>query len=169
MRRISAIIFLLFITGCRPKDFTPVYHEYKFDKAVIDKLSVYDSLINVLLEYYPSIQQHTKDEPSYRFIPSSFSFDLYEKLPKEGAKKVEHYFFLLGNHFIYGFEIFKDSTIKIYVRDSPVKNYHLNIRERLSFYPDTGKIRERKFPEKDTLLNKNWQYWVLFDQEKFLN
>jgi hypothetical protein len=121
----------------------------------------------VLLEYYPSIQQHTQNAASYQFIPSAFSFDLYEKLPKEGAKKVERYFFQLGQHFIYGFEIYKDSTIKIYIRDSSIKSYHLNIMERLSFYPAGKGIKPRQFPVKDTILNRNWQYWILFDQQEF--
>src|SRR3954447_4312191 len=90
--RITITIFLCFAAGCRPKDFTSVFHSYKFDRQVINKLPVYDSLINVLLKYYPSIQQHIKNQSSYTFIPSSFSFDLYEKLPAEGAKKVEQYF-----------------------------------------------------------------------------
>jgi hypothetical protein len=81
MTKISVILLLLFAIGCRPKDFTPIYHSYTFDRQVIAKLPVYDSLINVLLEYYPSIREHTQTEPSYQFIPSAFSYDLYEKLP----------------------------------------------------------------------------------------
>ena len=161
------LLFLCFSTGCRPKDFTPVFHNYKYDKQVIEKLPVYDSLVNVLLKYYPSIQEHSNNAPSYQFIPSAFSFDLYEKLPKEGAKKVEQYFFQLGRNFIYGFEVYKDSTIKIYIRDSSIKSHHLHINERLSFYPPGKVIRQREFPAKDTVLNRNWQYWILFDQKKF--
>jgi hypothetical protein len=63
--------------------------------------------------------------------------------------------------------VYKDSTIKIYIRDSSLKDYHLNINERLSFYPAGKTISLREFPAKDTLLYKHWQYWILFNQEEF--
>jgi len=164
-RRITVIVFLCFVAGCRPKDFTSVFQNQKFDQQVIEKLPLYDSLSNVLLHYYPSIQQYIKEKNSYKYIIYFDSTDTYKEFPKEGSERIKKLVTQLSKRFIYGFEVFKDSTIKIYIRDSYLKPYRLNVIERLSYYPAGSDIKHREFPAKDTILNKNWQYWILFEQE----
>jgi len=163
MRSISVILFLCLAAGCRPKDFTSIFQNQKFDQQVIEKLPLYDSLSKVLLHYYPSIQERVRKNNSYKYI---IYFDsTYQEFPKEESAKIKELVTQLGKKFIYGFEVFKDTTIKVYIRDSYLKPYHLRVMERLSYYPAGGHIMRREFPAKDTILNKNWQYWILFDQE----
>lgn len=165
MARISVIIFLCLAASCRNKNLTSIFQNHKFDKEVIDKLPLYDSLTNVLLENYPSIRPHIEPEGSYRYLPAEDGNDLDKVLPKPGADKVKQYLSQLGADFIYGIDVFKDSTIRISVRDTYIQADHLHIRERLSFLPKGGSFQEREFPVKDTILNRNWQYWISFDEQ----
>ena len=153
------------MAGCRTDNVNTHFQNHGFDKEVMKKLPLYDSLASVLLENYPSIQPHTNRDNYYRYIPAEDGNDLYRVLPKAGAEKVKQYLTQLGTNCIYGFEIFKDSTIKILIRDTYLQADHLSIRERLSFYPPGSSIRKREFPVKDTTLNKNWQYWIWFDED----
>ena len=166
MGRIFVIIVLCIATGCGHKALNTYFKNHGFDKQVIEKLPIYDSLANILLENYSSIHSHIKKEDNYyRYIPSRDGNDIYKLLPKPGAEKVEQYIAQIGTNHIYGFEVFKDTTMKILISDTYIQADHLYVRERLSFYPLGGNIRQRDFPIKDTILNRNWQYWISFDEE----
>ena len=169
MTRIFIILYLFVATGCSSdsKKTTAIYNNYKFDKQVIENLPVYDSLVHAILENYPSLQQYINEEESYRayrYMALSNSNDLFKKLPRDGAVKVSKYLTQLGKNFIYGFDLFKDSTIKIYIRSSFSEKDQSEIKECLSYYPPGSNIRRREFSVKDTMLNKNWQYWISFDK-----
>jgi len=155
------------VAGCSNDDLTSKFNNHKFDQGVIDKLPVYDSLANVLLENFPSIRQRIKVESYYSYWPAEHVNDLYKVLPKPGADKVKQYLNQLGAGYIYGFDVYKDSTIKIHLKEIYFQADHLHIREKLSFYPTGTNIRKREFPIKDTILNKNWQYWISFDKQEF--
>jgi hypothetical protein len=86
-------------------------------------------------------------------------------LSQDEAAKIKAYITQLGPNFFYGFDLYKDSTMKFYVRDTLLKSYHLEMYERLSFFPaGTDSIKKRDFPSRDTILNRNWQYWIRFDE-----
>jgi hypothetical protein len=166
MTRIFALLLLCFVVGCGTKDHPYDYQHYGFDKQVIGKLPLYDSLVSLLIKNYPLIYQHTKG-PFYRFIPSEDGTRLYKELPQEDAVKVKDYFTQIGDSLITGFDFYRDSTIKIFVRDIYVQSDHLNIEERLSFYPNEAGIKRKEYPIKDTIINTHWQYWISFDKEAF--
>lgn len=162
MRRIS-VVFLLFIaTGCG-SDLKSVYKDHKFDQEVIDKLPVYDSVATLLIRNLPAIREHIKNQVSYRYIDYEDGNDI--KLPPGEAAKIKEYFTKLGMKWIFGFEIYKDSTIKIYVRETYLQSERISISDRLSYFPTGTAIKRREFPIKDTILNQNWQYWMVFEQQ----
>lgn len=153
----------------RSKENTSIYNDYQFDKQVMEKIPTYDSLVHAILENYPLFQSQIKEDDSYRayrYMLNAGSNDLFKKLPSEKAIKINQYFTGLGEHFIYGFDLFKDSSIKIYIRSSIDERDQVTIRENLSYYPSGTNIRRREFPVKDTVINKNWQYWIAFDERK---
>ncbi|MEP7254762.1 MAG: hypothetical protein ABI666_03245 [Ferruginibacter sp.] len=169
MARLSIILCLFLAASCGSdsKEITSNYTNYQFDKQVIEKLPVYDSLVQAILENYSSVKKHINEDESYRayrYFPLSDSTDLFKILPREGAVKINQYFTQLGKNFIYGFDVFKDSTVKIYIRKSSSEKEQVDIGENLSYYPPGINIRRREFPFKDTILNKNWQYWIGFDK-----
>jgi hypothetical protein len=171
MRSLSVLFFLYLSTGCQsePEEVSAVYKSYKFDPKVIEKLPVYDSLASAILEKFPFFQQHINENDSYRaykYMPGSDQADVFRKLPQEAAPKIDHYFTKLGKDFIYGFDVFKDSTIKIYIRNSPSEESQVDIEENLSYYPVTTKIQRRELPVKDTLLNNHVQYWIRFNKRR---
>jgi hypothetical protein len=164
---LSLLITLYFTAGCRldPKTIAPLYNGYKFDTSVIHKIPIYDSLVAAILEKSSFFQQHINEKDSYRsfrYMPLSHKSDAIKKLPQEVAPKIDQYFARLGKDFIYGFDFFKDSTIKIYVRRSRSDSFQLDILENLSYFPAGKTIHRREFPVKDTMLNNHWQYWIGF-------
>ena len=169
MARLVILLFLFLATGCHldSEEVSTDYKSYKFDPKVIEKLPIYDSLVSAILEKSLFFQQHINENDSYRaykYMPLSDQADVFKKLPQEVAPKIDLYFTRLGKDFIYGFDVFKDSTIKIYIRNSPSEESQVDIEENLSYYPVTTNIRRRELPIKDTILNEHWQYWTRFNK-----
>lgn len=132
---------------------------------MIQKLPIYDSLASAILEKFPFFKQHINEKDSYRaykYMPLSDQSDVFRELPVETGPRIDHYFTKLGKDFIYGFDIFKDSTIKIYIRRSSSEKSQVDIEENLSYYPLRSNMRRREYPIKDTILNEHWQYWSRF-------
>lgn len=149
------------------KEVSAKYKSYKFDSAVIEKLPIYDSLAYAILEKLSFFQQHINEKDSYRgyrYLPGSDREDVSRKLPEDVAIGIEPYFTQLGKNFIYGFDVFKDSTIKIYIRNSQSQGSPIEMEENLSYYPVKSRIRRREYPVRDTILNEHWQYWVRFSE-----
>jgi hypothetical protein len=98
----------------------------------------------VIIENFSSFKKFIRDEDSYRsfrYMPSSTEPEVFIKLPPEAAPKIEPYYNRLGNNFIYGFDIFADSTIKIYVRANYSAKSDVDIWESMSYYPPGTNIR----------------------------
>ena len=169
MARLLIILCLLLTLSCGPgaKEISFDLSSYQYDKQVIEQLPTYDSLVVTIIENYSSLQNLIKEDESYRayrYMPYSDSIDLLKIVPKLGATKINEYFTELGKNFIYGFDLFKDSTIKIYIRKVLSEKDQVLVSENLSYYPSGTNIRRREFPIKDTLLSKNWLYWIRFDK-----
>ena len=173
LARLLILLFLYIATGCHQnsEEVSDDYKSYMFDPKVIEKLPIYDSLTSAILENFSFFQQHINEDDSYRaykYMPLSDQADVFKKLPEEVAPKINQYFTKLGKDFIYGFDVFKDSTIKIYIRSSPLEKSQVDIEENLSYYPVRSNIRRREFPIKDTILHKHWQYWSRFNKRGLL-
>ena len=165
---LSLLLFFV-VTGCDDEDkqLKVEYDKHTFDQQVIDKLPLYDSLVAAIIRNSPSFQKFIRDDDnhrSFRYLPDSEYPDDFIKLPPAAVPGVEPYYTRIGKDHIYGFEIFKDSSIKIFVRTKFIKESIVEVTEILSYYP-YGKFRNRVFPEKDTVLNKNWQYWARIDKD----
>ncbi|MCX6206315.1 MAG: hypothetical protein NTZ19_08715 [Bacteroidetes bacterium] len=168
--KLLSIVFLLFSISCRldSHDVSETNMKYQFDQRIIEKLPIYDSLATAILEKLSFFQQQINQKDSYRaykYIPSSDEPDVFKKLPQEIAPKIDKFFNSLGKDFIYGFDVFKDSTIKIRIRNSLSENSPVEIEENLSYFPTTIKIHHKEMPVRDTILNTHWQYWVRFNKQ----
>src|SRR5579883_544949 len=131
---LSLLAFWYLFTGCRldSKEILPLYKQYKFDSNIIAKLPLYDSLVSAILEKYSFFEQHINEKASYRsyrYMPASEDADGVKKIPVEIAPKIMEFYSKLGKSFIYGFDVFKDSTIKIYVRRSYLDSFDTDILE----------------------------------------
>jgi hypothetical protein len=160
---------LYLAAGCQSgsEEVSAEFKRYTFDPKVIEKLPVYDSLVSAILEKSLFFQQHINEKDSYRayrYLPLSAQTDVFRKLPPEVAPKIDLLFTKLGKDFIYGFDFFKDSTIKIYIRKRLSEKSLADIEENLSYYPVRTNMRRREFPGKDTILNVHWQYWFRFNK-----
>jgi hypothetical protein len=162
--RLAILLLLYTITGCHSnsENVSSVYKNYKFDQKVIEKLPLYDSLASAILKKLSFFQQHmdlNESYHAYRYLPLSDQADVFKQLHPEVAPYIDPYLAKLGKDFIYGFDVLKDSTIKIYIRKNPSGKSEMDIEENLSWYPMGTNIRRREFPDKDSILNEHWQYW----------
>lgn len=150
--------------GCHSNtDKVSAYDNYKFDPKVIENLPVYDSLIFAIMEKFSLFQQNIDKNDAYqvyRYVPGSYEPGAFKKLLKEPGPMIDYYFAKLGKDLIYRFDVFRDSTIKIYIRYTPYEAGLVDIEENLSYYPVEGTMQQRTFPAKDTVLTKHWQYWM---------
>ena len=163
---LSLLFFLFAVTGCEghERDIKAEFDNNTFDQQVIAKLPAYDSLVATIIANFPAFKKYIRDEDSYRsfrYMPTSEEPDIFIKIPPAAAPYIDPLYNQLGKDLIYGFEIFKDSSIKINVRTRFLSKSKVEIGEYLSYFP-AGNFRNREFPEKDTILNKNWQYWMRF-------
>lgn len=160
---------IVFISGCvsGPEDMIKAFEDHRFDTSVINKIPAYDSFVRTVLANYRSFEDHFDNNVSYkafRYIPASTNREIFHKLPEGIKVNVDSFFRAIGNRFIYGFDLFRDSSIKIYIRTGRASQKNILIEENLSYYPASS-IRHREYPDKDSILNEHWQYWARFSKE----
>lgn len=170
--RLFLIMFLFLAECCDSKadKIIPAYNNYKFETKVIEKLPIYDSLAFAILENMKLFQDSINVNDAYqafRYMPTPDEPEVYKKLPDEISDSINRFISKIGKDFIYGFDIFRDSTIKIYVRRKTIERTTVKIEENLSYYPVGSNIKHREYPIKDTMLNIRWQYWTRFDTPDF--
>jgi hypothetical protein len=163
MFRIS--ILLLFAAGCRSDSADYDYQNHPFDQQVIARLPLYDSISAVLIRNFPALMPDIKEQSAFEYRRSEGANSLYQKLPRPAAEKISGYLAQLGDGFLTAIDVYRDSSIRYSIRDTYLEKYYVTIRDRLSYYPNGGNMRRREAPDKDTILNKNWQYWIRFDEQ----
>jgi len=163
VKQISIILSLTLLVACSHKNLRTAYDHSHFDQQVINKLPLYDSLVTVLIQHYPTPAQFNYDKNAYRYIPSEDGNDLYKVFPREVGNKIKEQITDLGTDFIYGFDCYKDTTIKIMLKSIYQKD-HVDVIERLSYFPAGMNIKHREYPMKDTILNPHWQYWIALEE-----
>lgn len=166
------LLLVLFISGCtaNKKEISNALDTYHFDQEVIHKLPVYDSLARYLLQEMSPLFQTIDSNDGYqafRYLPAYNETDLFNKLPAEIKLQINDFFTKLGKNYIYGIDVFKDSSVKIHVRLSEGTKALVTMNENLSYLPEGKTHRKRQFPDRDTILNKHWQYWVRVDEQEF--
>ncbi len=152
-------------TGCNAdkEEMSKIYKEYKFDRRVIERLPLYDSLGSAIIKNYRTFDTLINAHDSYRayrYKTVRDDMDIFNILPPAAGPEILEYYQELGPDFISGFDVFQDSTIKIYIRNYAVKNSLGSIEENLSYYPRLTQFPKREYPAKDSTLNKHWQYWA---------
>lgn len=165
MVRISIFCLSIFAASCGTDSKTYDYKSHRFDPQVIAKLPLYDSISHVLLQNFAALQDEMKEHSSFDYGFSSSMSLVNPKLPAEAAEKIERFRKELGKDFLTELSVYKDSTIKYSIRDTELKGYDVTARERLSYLPNGGTMQRREAPNKDTILNSNWQYWIRFDEK----
>src|SRR5690349_7283288 len=95
-KQIFTLMITAFLTGCRSE--RPVYNyaSYQYNKEVIAKLPLYDSIVQVIRQNHPSLWKHLDDNSYYRFVHVDDSSRLYDHMPTEAAAKVHRYFSQIG-------------------------------------------------------------------------
>ncbi len=166
----SVSLLLLIAAGCKTENKAlTAYKNHTFDTSVISKLPLYDSLASAILEKMALIHQHIHADDAYhafRYMPASGEAEVFKKLPADLGTDIGRHYSQLGMDFIYAFDVFKDSSIKIYVRKR-ILDTEVDFQENLSYYPSGKNIQPREYPAKDSILNRHWQYWARFDNPEF--
>ncbi len=170
LTRSSLLLLLCTAAGCHTKsdDIIPAFNNHKFDPKVIEKLPLYDSLASAISGKISLFHKHIDANAAYhafRYMPSSTEAEVFKTLPPDIGIDMDQYFNKIGKDLIMAFDVFKDSTIKIYIRHYKVEKTGVDITENLAYSPVANKLRHRDYPIKDTILNPHWLYWVRFDKD----
>lgn len=165
----ASVSVFIFTIGCvsGPEDMIKAFENHRFDTSVISKIPEYESFAKTVVANYRSFEVHFDNNASYkafRYIPGSTNTEIFHKLPEGIPVNVDSFFTTIGSNFIYGFDLFRDSSIKIYIRTGKAAKKNILIEENLSYYPAAA-IRHRNYPDKDSILNEHWQYWARFSKE----
>lgn len=170
MKILIIFIFTLALLSCdNEKDFKSDFEKHKFDQTVIDNLPRYDTLRKIVLDNYDSFNLN---DTNYRFT-YFYNFDSLVQIsgysnydvPQKIYQTTVELFNEIGKEYIFGFTISKDSLFEIFVRNTHLTNYYLDVRERLYWYPRVNKIYKPEYPIKDTLLTDKWQYQIWYDKK----
>ena len=167
MSRLSIIMLSFLVAGCGSREKKYDFKSYPFDQQVIDKLPLYDSIGRVLLQNFAVLQNEMKEHSSFDYSFEGTTGLVNPELPKAMVEKIRSVQAQLGNQFLFEISVYKDSTIRYSVRDSSLKGFDIIARERLSYLPNGGPMQRREAPNKDSILNQNWQYWIRFDEREF--
>ena len=169
MLRLCVLILSMSFLCCHnSKDFSQELRLHKFDQRVINSLPLYDSLRSIIIANYDSFRlSDGKNSFSYLYTFDTLHTDSAynnKDLPPTVYSKTVQLFGKIGSDNIFGFTLSKDSTIEFLIRNTHLSEYFLDVRERLSWYNNSGRIQSSSFPLKDTILGDNWQYLIWYDK-----
>ena len=163
------LYLLIAAAGCKTENkAVTAWNNFTFDTAVMARLPLYDSLASAIVEKITLVHTYIHPDNAYfafRYRTASSEPEVFTTLPAEMGTHINRHIGKLGPAYFYGFDVFKDSTIKIYIKSRSVQK--VDITENLSYYPAGKTIQRREYPAKDTILNKHWQYWARFDNQGF--
>ena len=162
----TLIIALLFFTACSSNDKSYDTRSHRFDTTVINRIPLYDSLGQLIIRNFASVS-FSIEEHYFYYTHTTDTSVLLKIFPAADARKIHQVMNQLGEDHIYRFDVFKDSSIKFYIRDTYLDEYRMNIMERLSYIPGNEDIQPRQPPIKDTIIGRNWQYWISFEEKGF--
>ena len=164
------LIFTLLVslTACKSSsDFQPDLQRHPFDPEVMSRLSRYDSLRKLLLAHFETLQSDTSMFAATYGLSldtSRQNTNAEAELPTGIKEEILPLARRIGGRNLFGFALQRDSSIRFLIRNTYLDKYHLDVRERLTWYPDTSRILRVQFPMKDTLLTGNWQYMLWYDK-----
>ena len=142
------------------------FNAYQFDSTVIEKLPLYDSLAQTIVTNMALFKRNTEagdDTHAFRYMPGETNFNEFSELPASIEPQLSKILQTIGPNGITGFDVYKDSSIKMFVRTTTLNT--IITTEMLSFFPADNNVKRREQPFKDSLLNEHWLYWVRFDKE----
>lgn len=162
-------ILLISLSSCRDNDFSQDFEDYQYDKEIIRQLSLYDTLRQNLIQNITNFQLN-ENKPSFEYL---YNFDTANaSISGHSNRDIPHILYpatvqlfeRIGEGNIYGFKISRDSTFEIFLRNTHISKYYLDVRERLQWHP-SGEIQKKAgIPSKDTILLDNWRYIIWFDK-----
>ncbi len=169
MKTLTPLLLLLTVISCKKsKDLKGDFEKHKFDQTVINNLPQYDTLRQIMLNNYDSFNLSNANI-SFTYI---YNFDTSTQisghsnsdLPEIIYLKTVQLFKRIGKKNIFGFTISKDSTFEILIRNTHLAKYFLDVRERLYWYPEPGKIVKTAYSTKDSLITDKWHYQIYYDK-----
>lgn len=159
------VVFAIMSCHSESGNVADTYNAYQFDSAIIEKLPLYDSLAKTIVTNISLFKLNTEegdDTHAFRYMPGETNFNEFSELPASIEPQLSKILQTIGPNGIQGFDVYKDSSIKMFVRTTTLNT--IITTEILSYFP-AGNVKRRELPFKDSLLNEHWLYWVRFDKE----
>jgi len=156
-------------TGCLEdkQEIRQAFEAYRFDHKVIEKLPLYDSLASRISGNLAWFLQNTGKDGNTAFTYIIIEDSAKNRLPESIYNSIHDPLQKLGRDFIYGLDVFKDSSIRIRVRKYSLEKVTMFIEENLSWLPAEGKFAKREYPVRDTVIAPHWQYWARVNTRYF--
>ena len=165
LKQVLKLLIAILLLSCSDQNVNE-FININFDKNVISNISQYDSIRKLVISNIDSFDFEVQNSYTYVYnfdASSEISTFSNDSLPISILQEVKNTFKQLGEHYILGFTISKDSCLEILVRNKYLESKHLDIRERLywkqchdSFQKDPG--------IQDTILSNDWKYRIWLDK-----
>jgi hypothetical protein len=175
----AAIVFLFIACGNDNREIQQSFENHPFDTSVISHAKSYDSMKQIILSNLPELFKSVipKTEVSKYGPKSHYTNTFYYPSSHKiaGAKYIDELspslyqslkkqFDLIGPKNITGFEIWSDSTLICYIRNTHIQKLYLDVRERLTWQNTDNQVFSKEAFIKDTLLQNNWTYHIWYDK-----
>jgi hypothetical protein len=169
MKILISLIIISLLFSCKDSYYwRNDFKNHTFDSVVINRHAQYDSLRQTIFKNYSEFPwDNTRSNLTYIY---NFDTSYHQSginpfdIPKKIRSEIIQLFNNIGQQNILGFTIAKDSSFEIFIRNTYLDKYYLDVREKLIWYPQINKIEQVAFPIKDTLLTEKWQYQIWYDK-----
>jgi hypothetical protein len=160
MRFTFAILTLALFNSCNSnahhsyQDYEKVFKSTQFDRGVVSKIGLYDSLEKLIFDNLASL--FADDVETYDIENLNV---LHPRLSIEFQKLFQQ----IGNNYIDNFTLSKDTSVSFNIRESYNKSIDSYTTETLSTKRDNPEQKGSYPFIKDTLINRKWVYRIHVD------
>lgn len=159
-------IFTL-ISCSNKKPFEERFKTQKFDKEVIKRIKLYDTLRLYLTHH---MKQIFKTPAPVEIQTANFNYcdcnivSKGKQIPDTIINAISPILKQIGYNYLFKIEIDSDSTFTAYVKNKYLPDFNLDVRERLIWRKDPNQIIIDKYKVKHTIINTNWDYMIWYDK-----
>jgi hypothetical protein len=148
------------------KPFEQSFKAQKFDKEVIKRIELYDTLrlylthnINHIFKTPGQVEPQT----AYYYYKDNIVANGMQ-IPDSIINVIKPVLSQIGYDYIFNVEIASDSTFTAYIRNQYISDFDLDVRERLIWRKNLDQLLIDKLIVKHKIINHNWDYRIWYDK-----
>lgn len=165
---IFVVLLLITIASCtEKKDFKSTFEAQKFDKEVMKRIELYDTLrlyltknINQIFKKPGLVEPQTAN---YNYCKCNIVATGMQ-IPDTIINGIKPILKRIGYNYLFNVEIESDSTFTVYIRNNYISDFNLDVRERLIWRKNPNQLIIDKLTIKHTIINHYWDYMIWYDK-----